>query len=118
MTTGILDESLRGILDAVSDGVYVTTAEREIVFWSKGAERITGYSSDEVLNKHCYDNILVHTDVLGKNLCFDGCPLQKLHRDRRSAGSEGGLPQAERRREGGCLCQGVGPPRSEMSDTV
>jgi len=77
MTTGILDESLRGILDAVSDGVYVTTAEREIVFWSKGAERITGYSSDEVLNKHCYDNILVHTDVLGKNLCFDGCPLQK-----------------------------------------
>ena len=45
MTTGILDESLRGILDAVSDGVYVTTAEREIVFWSKGAERITGYSS-------------------------------------------------------------------------
>ena len=77
MTTGVLDESLRGILDAVSDGVYVTTAEREIVFWSKGAERITGYSSDEVLNRHCYDNILVHTDVLGKNLCFDGCPLQK-----------------------------------------
>jgi diguanylate cyclase (GGDEF)-like protein/PAS domain S-box-containing protein len=77
MITGVLDESLRGILDAVSDGVYVTTAEREIVFWSKGAERITGYSSDEVLNKHCYDNILVHMDVLGKNLCFDGCPLQK-----------------------------------------
>jgi diguanylate cyclase (GGDEF)-like protein/PAS domain S-box-containing protein len=77
MTTGVLDENLRGILDAVSDGVYVTTAEREIVFWSKGAERITGYSSDEVLNRHCYDNILVHTDVLGKNLCFDGCPLRK-----------------------------------------
>jgi diguanylate cyclase (GGDEF)-like protein/PAS domain S-box-containing protein len=77
MNVGILDESLRGILDAVSDGVYVTTGEREIVFWSKGAERITGYSSDEVLNRHCYDNILIHTDVLGKNLCFDGCPLQK-----------------------------------------
>jgi diguanylate cyclase (GGDEF)-like protein/PAS domain S-box-containing protein len=77
MNTGVLDESLRGILDAVSDGVYVTTGEREIIFWSKGAERITGYSSDEVLNRHCHDNILVHTDVLGKNLCFDGCPLQK-----------------------------------------
>jgi diguanylate cyclase (GGDEF)-like protein/PAS domain S-box-containing protein len=73
----MLDESLRGVLDAVSDGVYVTTGEREIVFWSKGAERITGYSSDEVLGKHCHDNILVHTDVLGKNLCFDGCPLLK-----------------------------------------
>ncbi|MCX6062813.1 MAG: sensor domain-containing diguanylate cyclase [Caldiserica bacterium] len=77
MITGVLDESLRGILDAVSEGVYVTTAEREIVFWSKGAERITGYSSDEVVKKHCYDNILVHMDVLGNNLCFDGCPLQK-----------------------------------------
>jgi len=77
MNAGVLDEGLRGILDVVSDGVYVTTAERQIVFWSKGAERITGYSSDEVLNRHCYDNILVHTDVLGKNLCFDGCPLQK-----------------------------------------
>jgi len=77
MANGAIEESLRGILDAVSDGVYVTTADREIVFWNKGAERITGYSSDEVLNKHCYDNILVHMDVLGKNLCFDGCPLQK-----------------------------------------
>jgi diguanylate cyclase (GGDEF)-like protein/PAS domain S-box-containing protein len=76
VTTGVLDDSLRSILDAVSDGVYVTTREREIVFWSKGAERITGYSSDEVLNRHCYDNILVHTDLLGKNLCFEGCPLQ------------------------------------------
>lgn len=77
MNAGLLDASLRGILDAVSDGVYVTTGERQIVFWSKGAERITGYSSDEVLNRHCYDNIPVHTDILGKNLCFDGCPLQK-----------------------------------------
>jgi diguanylate cyclase (GGDEF)-like protein/PAS domain S-box-containing protein len=77
MNTGVLDKSLREILDAVSDGVYVTTGEREIVFWSKGAERITGYSSDEVLNRHCYDNMLVHIDVLGKSLCFDGCPLRK-----------------------------------------
>jgi len=77
MNTGVLDENLLGILDAVSDGVYVTTGERKIVFWSKGAERITGYSSDEVLNGHCYDNILIHTDVLGKNLCLDGCPLQE-----------------------------------------
>lgn len=77
MNVEVLDESLRGILDAVSDGVYVTTAEREIVFWNKGAERITGYSFDEVLSRHCYDNILVHTDVLGKTLCFDGCPLEK-----------------------------------------
>src|SRR5450756_340591 len=74
MNTGVLDENLLGILDAVSDGVYVTTGERKIVFWSKGAERITGYSSDEVLNGHCYDNILIHTDVLGRT-----CVLTDVH---------------------------------------
>ncbi|MHB8107003.1 MAG: GGDEF domain-containing protein [Candidatus Cryosericum sp.] len=77
MNGEVLDESLRGVLDAVSDGVYVTTGDRRIIFWSKGAERITGYPSDEVLNKHCYDDILIPSDILGKKLCFDGCPLQK-----------------------------------------
>ena len=76
MGKGALDKDLQDIFDAVSDGVYVTTQEREIIFWSKGAERITGYSSDDVLNKHCYDNILVHNDASGRTLCSDGCPLQ------------------------------------------
>lgn len=76
MTTIALDVQFGRILDAISDGVYVTTDEREIVFWSKGAERITGYTADEVVGKHCFDNILVHTDLEGTNLCLDGCPLQ------------------------------------------
>jgi PAS domain S-box-containing protein len=77
MDTQTLDRSLCEILEAVSDGVFVTAGEQEIVFWNKGAERITGFSSDEVLNQHCYDDILVYTDTSGKNLCFDGCPLQQ-----------------------------------------
>ncbi|HEY5548032.1 MAG TPA: diguanylate cyclase [Coriobacteriia bacterium] len=76
MCAAMLDTTFRRILDTVSDGVYVTTAEREIVYWSAGAERITGYRADEVVGKHCYDNILVHTDLHGKQLCLDGCPLQ------------------------------------------
>jgi diguanylate cyclase (GGDEF)-like protein/PAS domain S-box-containing protein len=64
------------ILDSMSDGVYVTTQDREIIYWSRGAERLTGYTADEVLGKHCYDNILVHTDVNGRHLCLSGCPLE------------------------------------------
>lgn len=75
METDPLNSSLREILDAVSDGVYVTTDDREIVFWSQGAERLTGYGAADVLGKHCFDNILIHTDLLGRNLCVDGCPL-------------------------------------------
>jgi len=72
----MLDTTFRSILDTISDGVYVTTAEREIVYWSAGAERIAGYRADEVVGRHCYDNILVHTDLHGKQLYLDGCPLQ------------------------------------------
>jgi len=71
-----LGMSFEHILDAVSDGVYVTTADREIVYWNAGAERITGYSADEVVGKHCYDNLLVHTDLHGRQICLEGCPLQ------------------------------------------
>lgn len=71
-----LEPELRHILDTISDGVYVTDDEREIVFWSAGAARITGYEPDDVVGKHCYDNVLVHTDLTGKQLCFEGCPLR------------------------------------------
>jgi diguanylate cyclase (GGDEF)-like protein/PAS domain S-box-containing protein len=77
MSTVKLDTTFHQILDTISDGVYVTSDEREIIYWSAGAERITGYSSEEVVGKHCYDNILNHTDLHGKRICLEGCPLQE-----------------------------------------
>jgi diguanylate cyclase (GGDEF)-like protein/PAS domain S-box-containing protein len=76
MTPELLDTTFRNVLDSISDGVYVTTAEREIVYWSAGAERITGYRADEVVGKHCFDNILVHTGLDGQRLCLGRCPLE------------------------------------------
>jgi len=76
MPTEFMEVGFRHILNAISDGVYVTTDEREIVFWNSGAERITGYAAADVVGKHCYDNILVHTDADGRQLCFVCCPLQ------------------------------------------
>ncbi len=76
MTESTIGSRLELILDTMTDGVYVTTDEREIVYWSAGAERITGYPAEEVVGRHCYDNILVHTDLHGKQLCVSGCPLE------------------------------------------
>lgn len=76
MTESAIGSRLELILDTMTDGVYVTTEDREIVYWSAGAERITGYPSEDVVGKHCYDNVLVHTDLHGKNLCVSGCPLE------------------------------------------
>ncbi len=71
-----IDGAFRHILDAISDGVYVTGPDRTIVYWSAGAERITGYAAGEVVGHRCDEEILVHTDLTGTRLCVSGCPLQ------------------------------------------
>jgi len=63
------------MLNAIFDGIYIVNLQREIVFWNKGAEIITGYLKDEVMGKRCSANILNHIDENGKLLCKTSCPL-------------------------------------------
>lgn len=63
------------ILDHIHDGVYFVDTDRKILYWNAGAERITGYSAEEVIGSRCSDNILVHVDGKGTELCHDFCPL-------------------------------------------
>ena len=69
------NEQYKEIFDNLNDGVYYVDRDRRITFWNKGAERISGFSSDEVINTHCYDNVLMHTNDEGTQLCVSGCPL-------------------------------------------
>ena len=69
------DKSLLKLLNIITDGLYIVDKERTIRFWNRQAEFITGYKAEEVLNSHCYDNILIHVDSLGNQLCLRGCPL-------------------------------------------
>ena len=69
------DPGFREILDNLFEGVYYVDLERRVRFWNRGAERITGYAADEVIGSGCSDNILVHVDDRGNNLCSAGCPL-------------------------------------------
>ncbi len=65
------------VLDNIYDGVYIVDSDRTIVYWNKGAERITGFKGAEVLGKQCRDNVLVHVDSHGTSLCSsDKCPAQ------------------------------------------
>ncbi|HEY9053250.1 MAG TPA: sensor domain-containing diguanylate cyclase [Rectinemataceae bacterium] len=69
------------VLNLVGDGAYTTDLERRIQFWNPAAEKITGYSSAEVLGKKCSDNILRHVTAEGEELCLKGCPLQATIED-------------------------------------
>lgn len=63
------------VVENLFNPLYFVDKERRIQYWNRGAERVTGYSREEVLGKHCSDNILVHVDDAGNHLCLSGCPL-------------------------------------------
>ena len=65
----------RGLLDALTDGVYFVDLHRRVTYWNKAAERISGYAAAEVMGKSCADDILKHVDEDCRHLCVEGCPL-------------------------------------------
>ncbi len=67
----------KNLLEELHEGVYFVDNDRQITYWNKAAERITGYTAKEVVGTHCYDNLLVHVDDKGNNLCLGLCPLAK-----------------------------------------
>lgn len=69
------------MLDNTYEGVYFVDSTRQITFWNKGAERITGFNASEVIGHFCHDNILNHVDERGNKLCLGGCPLHTTIND-------------------------------------
>jgi diguanylate cyclase (GGDEF)-like protein/PAS domain S-box-containing protein len=78
----------RELLDYLADGVYFTDRERRIIFWNKGAERLSGFSRDEVIGTRCQDNLLMHVDAAGHELCTTMCPLAETLQDGRPREAE------------------------------
>lgn len=63
------------LLDHLDVGVYFVDAQRRILSWNAGAEKITGYKSMDVVGTACWEDVLTHVDDKGVNLCKTGCPL-------------------------------------------
>jgi diguanylate cyclase (GGDEF)-like protein/PAS domain S-box-containing protein len=68
-------EFILELIDNMDDGIYLVDKDRRITYWNKSAERITGFTSDDVVGKRCCDNILIHIDENGENQCQAKCPL-------------------------------------------
>jgi len=73
----MIDKNYQDLLSNLYEGVYIVDTNRKIIFWNTGSEQITGYSSEEVMNSMCYNNILRHVTEDGRELCFNGCPLHQ-----------------------------------------
>ena len=67
-------ETYRDILNALQIGVSVLDLQNKIIFWSDGAEQITGYCRIDVLGHSCTDNILLHCNQVSCEMCIENCP--------------------------------------------
>lgn len=77
------------IIDNLFEAVYFCDTERKIVLWNKAAEKLTGYKKEDVINSHCFNNILVHTNIKGELLCSnEKCPAVKAMKEKRMVEEE------------------------------
>lgn len=77
-----MDLDYQKLFSHIREGVYFTDKNHRITYWNKSAERISGYSAEEVIGHHCHDNILIHVDENGHSLCRGRCPLAKAIENR------------------------------------
>ena len=76
------EDFYKNLLDNLYDGVYFVDADRRITYWNRGAQRLTGYSPEEVLGCYCRENILEHVDEEAVRLCVRSlCPAAKTLQD-------------------------------------
>lgn len=84
-------EIYRDILDELQIGVSVLDLDRKIVFWSDGAEQISGYARIDVLGHLCTENILLRCDQTSCEMCTGNCPLTAALHDTKPVESLGSI---------------------------
>src|SRR6266498_951290 len=70
-------EIYRSILESLPTGLCVIDIQKKIVFWSDGAERITGHLRHEVIGRSCIAEPLLHCDQPGCEFCSEECPAAR-----------------------------------------
>jgi|SRR5579859_1169843 len=70
-------EVCRGILDSLPTGLCIVDMQKKILFWSDGAERITGRARHEVIGHSCIGEAMLQCDQPGCEFCNEECPLAR-----------------------------------------
>lgn len=63
------------LLNHIHEGIYFVDINREIKFWNKHAEKITGYSAQEMIGKNCHDHIMKQEKEVDTGYCNEKCPF-------------------------------------------
>ena len=69
-------KNLQSILDNMLEGIIAHDLNRRILFFNRAAEKITGYSREEVLGRDCHH--VFGSPFCGKKCSFCGRPMEAL----------------------------------------
>lgn len=65
------------ILDSIAEGVFTVDKDFKIIFFNKAAERITGYTQNDIIGKFC-------KDIFKSKKCFIDCPLSTVFKSNKN----------------------------------
>lgn len=60
-----------------TDGLFAINSEKQIIFWNRACEQLTGIPADEALGAGCHEVLNGH-DPHGRALCGPNCPISAL----------------------------------------
>ena len=84
-------EICRDMLENVPVALCVVDLQKRIVFWSSGAERVTGHLRHEVIGHSCIAEPLLHCDQPGCEFCDEHCPVACAMKTSQAVNSTGFL---------------------------
>ena len=82
-------EIYRSILESLGTGVCVVNRDKKIVFWSDGAEKITGHLRHEVMGRSCDGGAVLQCDQPDCESCNEEGPMARALRTAQPAEAMG-----------------------------
>lgn len=67
-------EGIFALLKTADFGAYAMSLDQRIVFWNEGAQRILGFSADEVIGRRCFEVVAGLAPGGITAACASGCP--------------------------------------------
>src|SRR5260221_1315972 len=74
-------EIFRTVLESLPIGVYMVDRDLKVIFWNRGAEKISGYLAQDVIGRHCREKLLVDLDENNPAACGEASQLTDSLRD-------------------------------------
>ncbi|MCE5333680.1 MAG: sigma 54-interacting transcriptional regulator [Desulfobacteraceae bacterium] len=69
-------KNLVNVLDNLMEGIIAHDLQRKVLYFNRAAERITGYSRDEVIGRDCH--LVFGNPFCGSKCSFCGSPMKSL----------------------------------------